>query len=349
MKNNKIGNGRVLCITEQYCLIYKNGYLNLFDNNVLSDRKSIGDWKNKLTLLSRLMRLEPRCATMISEHECLLSYNGAVYLYDFEYKTFKQEHQFDRGMKNPLSFCKVLDCNGMVKIYYGEYIWNKNKGPVAIYRRDNDGWEKVFEFSEVLVTHIHNIVYDEYRNRFYILTGDSDEESGIWIADIEFKNVKLLIGGKQEFRSCVAFPAEDGLIFATDTPLETNYLSLIRIKNDKVKKVERLCSLPGSCIYGEVVGSKCYISTTVEPDSSLPTWWYRLTYRLGKGIKDRYSHVYEIDNNCRVNEIYKQRKDFMPLWLFQFGNILFPYNETKKLYIVTQSLKGGHGKTIELK
>lgn len=349
MNSELFSNQRVLCITDKYLLTYKSGIIRLFGNNKQIDSKRIGDWKNKLSIVERLCRLEPRCATMISSFECIFSFNGCVYYYNFQSKELKIEHYFDRGMRNPLSFCKMHDSDNEVNVYYGEYIWNVNKGPVAIYRRYQNSWEKVFEFSNNLVTHIHNLIYDDEREVFYILTGDSDAESGIWIADPKFNHVHLLVGGKQEYRSCVAFPVVQGLIIATDTPLEKNYLSLIVIENNEVREVKRVLEIPGSCIYGTTNKSKYYISTTVEPDSSLSKWDYRLTYKLGKGISDRYSHILEIDKDGTIKEVFKAKKDIMPIWLFQFGNFLFPYNETNKLLIVAQSLQLGHGITIELK
>ena len=292
------------------------------------------------------MRLGPRCAISVDEDHILISFNGVILNYCISKNSYLIEHRFDRGMKNPLSFCKYTNKAGNKEILYGEYIWNVDKGPVAIYKRYLDEWEKVFEFEYGTITHIHNIIFDEYREQFIILTGDEDKESGIWIADLDFKSVKPLLIGSQKYRACIAFPMQDCILYATDTPKETNHLYRVSSLEKDAPEVETICELPGPCIYGTKNNGAYYLSTTVEPDSTLPTWKYRTTHKLGKGVKDYHSYLFEIDQNGNVSEIASFKKDCWPIWLFQFGNLLFPYNETRKLYVTTQSVKPKSGITL---
>lgn len=341
--------GRVLAISNDLILIYRRGFLIVCENsktNKVLSRKKIGNWIEKSTLLSRLLRREPRCAVKLGDSSFLISYNGHILNYDYKKNIITDEHSYDKGMKNPLSFCVEKTCKDEEIIYYGEYIWNEKKGPVAVYKRSKSTWTKVFEFDCGMITHIHNIVFDEFKKCFYILTGDDDSDSGIWIADYSFSRVEPLIVGKQAFRSCVLFPFETELLYATDTPLEENTLSKI-VCNNKVE-VETISSLPGSCIYGGKVNGEYYFATTVEPDSSLPGLRYRFTYKLGKGIKDRYSHIFKVKKDGMIEEVYKAKKDILPMWLFQFGNFIFPYNETNSVVVVSQALKCGHSKTLFL-
>lgn len=341
--------GKLLCATANKVLFYKKS--KLYYSNIDQPTKIINEIKvqgvlGKIGVFSRLLRLEPRCSISLDEKNFLFSLKGKIYHYNASKNTLKIEHTFDKGMNNPLSFCAVPLQNGEKEIYYGEYIWNPNKGPVAIFKRNKGIWSKIYEFPPNCITHIHNIIFDAKRDVFFILTGDEDEESAIWIADRNFENVDSLIKGKQQFRSCFAYVCNNYLYYATDTPLEKNYLYRISLMNNSYHEIKKICELPGSCIYGTKIGDKCYFSTTVEPDSSLPSWRYRITSKLGKGIKDRYSHFFEIDENGIIVEKEKLKKDLWPMWLMQFGNILFPYNETKKVFFTTQAVFPGHAKTF---
>lgn len=351
MRITKILEGRVLSATEKYILVYDKGNLIVYANdkkNSIVKKVIVGNWTEKITLLNRLLRKEPRCAVQINDSQFLISYNGKIYNYDIKNNKLVIEHVYEKGMKNPLCFCVEKREDGTINVYYGEYIWNENKGPVAVYKRADSCWEKVFEFKAGLVTHIHNIIFDEKRKCFYILTGDSDEESGIWLANNDFSTVTPLVIGKQEYRACTLFPVEDGVVFATDTPLKENYISKLVIEKGVVSRIQKLISLPGSCIYGGNINGNYYFATTVEPDSSLGKLRYKFTYKLGKGIKDRYSHIIRMSENGSINEIYKSKKDGFPMWLFQFGNFIFPYNTTNNIIVVSQALKCGHSRSFVL-
>lgn len=347
----KFLDGKLLCATKNNLLIYKKGYLlfcNLNEPEKVIKQVKIQGLCGKINALARLLRLEPRCAIALDNENFLISFKGIILHYSTVSNSLIEEHRFEKGMNNPLSFCIVTLKSGEKEIYYGEYIWNTEKGPVAIYKRKDGEWSKIFEFPANSITHIHNIIYDDVRDLFYILTGDEDNESGIWVADREFKKVQVLIKGKQQYRSCVAFISNDYLYYATDTPLETNHIYRVSIKKRSDASVERVCEIPGSCIYGTSIGNRYYLSTTVEPDSSLPSWRYRITSKLGKGIKDRYSHIILIDEDGTIKECKKLKKDIWPMWLMQFGNVLFPYNETQTVYFTTQAVSPGHAQTFYL-
>lgn len=342
--------GKLLCAIGEYLLSYRRGALLLSKKetpNWIIKETKIGGFLSKFELSSRLLRLEPRCAAPIDDSRIIISHNGRILIYNIHTNEIFVDHEYERGMKNPLFFC-VTEGQAENTIYYGEYIHNTEHGPVAVYKREKEKWEKVYEFPANTVTHIHGIIHDKYRNQFIILTGDSDSESGIWLADQSFNSVTPILKGNQQYRACVAFPRPDGLVYATDTPLEANALYYVKYDIADDNKIKKLCEIPGSCIYGTNVNGKDYISTTVEPDSSLAGWKYRLTYRLGKGIKDRFSYIFQITDDGVIHEKVRVKKDWLPIWLFQFGNFLFPYNDGNDVYYTTQSLKDGHGKTFKL-
>lgn len=351
MKNSHIFiKEKTLCITKERLISYTDGCINVYDreaNNRKIQSCRIGNGIISKGIVARLLRNEPRCAALIDKNTCLISNNGSILNYNVSENTFFVEHKYDRGMKNPLTFCIVKDDNGFTTaVYYGEYIWNKDCGPVAIYKREDGIWTKVYEFPPNTITHIHNIVYDCRKKLFYILTGDTDEAAGIWIADESFSSVKRLLSGEQKYRACVAFPIEDGIIYATDTPLEKNHIYRVLVEDEIIRRIDPLKELPGPCIFGTCIGGKYLFATSVEPDSSLPNWRYRITYKLGKGVAERYSHIYIISETGELIEDYREKKDLWPIWLFQFGNFVFPDNHTDEIFATSQSLSCGHGVTV---
>lgn len=163
----------------------------------------------------------------------MYSDHGYIYRYSVTDNNIEIEHKFTQGMNNPLSFSSRYDGNKLVDLLYGEYMWNKTKEPVSIYRRTDGNWNKVFSFPTDTISHIHNIFFDKFKNRYIILTGDDDSESGIWEADINFEYVRPIIKGLQKYRACIAYPTKDAIYYATDTPLEQNYLYKLTESNEE--------------------------------------------------------------------------------------------------------------------
>lgn len=346
---NTIIKARVLHVDGEGMLSYKNGSL-IYQTKSGNQKCKIGNKYNRIKILERLARKEPRCAAKIDDDHILVSFEGNILNYCISKNIITLEHKYSKGMNNPLEFLIMDDpVSGEKKVFYGEYIWNDTKGPVDIYRRKKGVWESVHTFPDNSITHIHNLVFDEHKNGFFILTGDEDSESGIWFADYNFKSVKPVLVGSQQYRACVAFPDEHGLYYATDTPLENNYIYRVELDADmNVVNHKRVYDMPGPCIYGCRHNGDMFFSTSVEPDSSLSTWRYRLTYKLGAGVRDRNTHIIKGSNNGKFEEIWQFKKDLLPIWLFQFGNVLFPKNDSKELYMVLQSTVKGHGVTVKI-
>lgn len=296
----------------------------------------------RFRLTERLFRLEPRLAIAIDRNNFLISCIGKVYLVNLKEKKIIEELKMRPHMNNPLMFAK--DENG--NILFGEYFSNNEHEEVCIYERDNGLWNKVYSFPAGMVYHIHSIVVDG--KKIYILTGDDDKESAIWYTDNHFETVEKLVGGMQKYRACIAYPFDDGLLYATDTPIEQNYLYLIKKENNQWKS-KVICKMPGPCIYGTARKDGYYFATSVEPDATLSNMRYRFSYKLGVGVKDRYTHIIHYSMSGTINEVVKLKKDVWPMLLFQFGNCTFPYTDLDaKLLVCPISLKKYDGKTIEI-
>jgi hypothetical protein len=304
---------------------------------------------SKIRYLERLFRIEPRAAYLSIDRKLIISYLGSVYAIDLQKQNWQKEHTFRKNMNNPLSFGEIKNISGFRDcLVYGEYWGNTEKKSVAIYGRNlnSNNWNKLFEFPENTITHIHSIVADKFKNRVLILTGDEDKESGIWVAEDNFQKVEPLIIGKQAFRSCALFPTEQGLLFATDTPHEENYIGLIDESEDELK-ISKVYYLEGPCI-NYFQNSNVYgFATSVEPDSSIKGVKYFLTSQLGKGIKSRFSTLIIGNLISGFNEVLRLKKDFLPLALFQFGNIWFPAgSNSSKIIIYPQSVKKYDGNML---
>jgi hypothetical protein len=98
--------------------------------------------------------------------------------------------------------------------------------------------------------------------------------------------------------------------------------------------VSEIYNVDGSCIYGCKVGNNLVFSSTVEADGRNETILKLLfNRRIGRGIKNRYVHLYKGNLCDGFSEIYKEKKDLLP-FLFQFGAFRFPsgLNETNILF-----------------
>lgn len=310
----------------------------LFDLPISAKRKTMIRFRP----IERLLRMEPRLAVTIEQNNFLMSCAGKIYRVDIQKKELAEELQFRSRMNNPLMLAKKDNGN----ILFGEYFSNNDHETVCVFEREYGNWKKVYSFPAGSIYHIHGIVVDG--NKTYILTGDEDKESAIWYTQDNFKHVQMLVGGSQRFRACVAYPYQDGLIYATDTPSEQNHLFVLRQENGKWVN-EVLCEMSGPCIYGTVRQDGFYFATSVEPDASLGDMRYRFSYKLGQGVKDRYTHIIRCTRDGEVTEIAKFKKDMWPMLLFQFGNCLFPDVESgDELLVCPQSVNRYDGKTVSI-
>lgn len=317
----------VLYMDDNGMLSYKGGSLiySLGNKNQFRVPLPLSAWKKvcaHIRLAERFLRLTPKCVEKIDDKHFIVSYSGCVYCLDIEKQELKEEHRYCFMMNNPLFFTKVEGVEGFTDgILYGEYPININRNPISIFRRNvNGNWEKVYTFNGNIL-HIHNLVPDKERGCIYILTGDEDKESAIWEARNDFQEVKPIVIGSQQYRSCVAFPFNNGLIYATDSPLEQNSICYL---NAESGKVIRLYDLTGACVFGTEKNGKYYFAADVEPDASLPLWRYWTTYKLGKGVFDRKVRIVAGDLNDGFKVVADFEKDYWPYTMFQFGNVLFP-------------------------
>lgn len=297
---------------------------------------------NYFSIFTRILRLGVRYSLLISKHKLVLVFNKKIFEINLIDGAFNVVFNIIRGSR-PLNISKVDDIKTFNSgLYFGEYFSNLNKKPVNIYRQlSGDKWEIAFTFSKNKIDHIHAIIPDKFQNCLWILTGDFNNGAGIWKASNNFKEVKPILIGKQIYRSCVAFPTEKGLIYATDSQFITNSIRLLCNENGRwVSKF--LSEVNGPVIYGCKVKNNMYFSTSVEGDSNSKGRILKyFDTKLGPGIKENFSHIIGGNYEDGFKSLLKLEKDKYPFILFQFGAITFPtgINKNQLLYTNNISLK----------
>lgn len=284
-------------------------------------------------IISRLLRIGVRAAIPLNDDRIVFYINGFIYEYCFSEKKLSAGYKLPKGIR-PLIFTEVKGLEGFMDgIIFGGYLGNPMKKPVPIYCRVGiDNWEVVYTFAQGEINHVHNIVVDKYRKCLWVFTGDFDEASAIWKVTDNFRKVERIVYKNQKYRGCVVFVIPEGLLYATDTPFEENYICKF---NTNTFEVDKVIPISGSCIYGCQWKDQFVFSTTVEGDGRDASFFKSIfNKKRGGGIKDPYVHLYLGNFQEKFKEIYKEKKDGKP-FIFQFGVFKFPYgiNNSDVLYL----------------
>ena len=264
--------------------------------------KSIQNIINK-GLFERVLRGGIHHILSINDH-ILTFFDRSIFLI----KLNKIEKVFNiTTCKRPLNVC-INPINN--HIYWGDYNASRNRYPVNIYRSTNYGrdWEIVYTFPTGQVRHVHNIIYDDYRGCYWILTGDNDSESGIWKTR-DWKTLVPFLQGSQKYRATSIIPLENQLVIPTDTEYEHNYIQLYSFKNERI---DIIYNLPNSAIGAKMINNISFVSTMYE--------------------KSPINKKKFITLNCSINNkdwyiLTSQKKDHLSPKYFQYPSIKIPEYE----------------------
>lgn len=326
--------GKVLLqLKDGSLVVYRKGKLIVYKQElpVLILPLPLPLWKEvccKSRLFERALHIDVRWALDLSEKEVLFQFQDAIYLANLEKKTI--EIDFDGFRGHPFSATRLND-----SILIGDYGSNENRESVNIYERKDGKWQAVFSFPAGTVRHIHNIIPSDTLHIVYVLTGDEDNESGIWRINLDSKKVERVLVGKQQYRCCQMFLDNGSLCYMTDAPSEANWF----YKYDG-KKINPISEIPGTAIYGVQVENGFLFSTTVEPDAHIDNRFrYWLTSKPGVGIKSNYTKVLYVKSN-EMEEIASFPHDRMPLHLFQYATVYFSNYIKPIVYFTPYSVRG---------
>jgi hypothetical protein len=297
-------------------------------------RDTINDWQrvgyfsppvwrrfsSKTKLTHRLVRDGFHALAVFASGHLVGAVPGAIVTLAPGENNFRITHEVVRGTR-PLHITATP--NG--RLYWGEYFDNPYRGEVHIYTSVDYGatWHVAHTFPKGAIRHVHNIVYDEWENCLWILTGDYGTECQILRASVDLKKIDVAISGNQQARAVAMVPIPEGLYFASDTPLEANHLYRL----DRSGELTELSAVSSSSIYGCRVGSAIFFSTMVEPS---------------KANSDCYVRLYAGRGDASWRPLLGWKKDRWPMRLFQYGNAFLPdgRNQTEYLALTTIAVKG---------
>lgn len=326
----------LLFLSENQFLLYKQNRIYLYNLDsgefeyLTSFEFSIKYFLfGSVPLFSRLLRLNSCNAVLLDDNHVLLVFNKSFYELDLQKKSLSIGMPVPKGSR-PLNMVRVEGVEGFDDgLYYGEYFDNVDRGEVfvkQIFAKDRE--RIVYTFPPNTIYHVHNLLPDKNNQCVWVFTGDLDNESGIWKATNNFSKVEPVKIGSQLYRACVAFIVPEGILYATDSQEETNYICLL-YEEDGEYKVRKIQEISGPVIYGTKYRDGYCFSTTVEPAivkkySRKEMLRYLLTLKKGKGVKDYKSHLYLGSLKTGFRDVYSAKKDLLPMGLFQFGSLTFP-------------------------
>jgi hypothetical protein len=232
---------------------------------------------------------------------------------------FRQTHAITRGTR-PLHIAAVPGGT----IFWGEYFDNAARDEVHIYASTDAGatWSVAHTFPERSIRHVHNIVYDQWDNCLWILTGDYGDECRILRASCDFANIETVLQGNQQARAVALVPMPDALYFSSDTPLESNRIYRL----DRRGTLSTLAPIRSSSISGCRVGDNVFFSTMVEPSDV---------------NRDRKIRVYgsNVTSNERIwSPSLSWQKDRWPMGLFQYGNAFLPDGNNTTTFLAVSTI-----------
>jgi hypothetical protein len=279
-------------------------------------------WRNftsAINLSARLVRDGFHALSVLPNGGLVTAVPGAILTLRPGESQFRTTHQIVRGTR-PLHITAVPAGS----VFWGEYFDNPGRDEVHIYASIDGGatWSIAHTFPKRAIRHVHNIVYDSWGDCLWVLTGDYGDECRILRASCDFSRVGTVLQGNQQARAVALVPAEDGLYFSSDTPLEANYIYRL----DRDGKLSQLASISSSSIYGCRAGQDIFFSTMVEPSEV---------------NQDSNVRIYGSREGQTWQPLLAWRKDRWPLGPFQYGNAFLPdgNNSTQYLAVTTVAVE----------
>jgi len=308
--------GRALLVAQDGALYCGRGYRIYRSHDggrewVLDCQIRAQGWKplvSKMKLAARLLRYNIQALRVLPDGSRVAIARNGAYRAQAGDLEMNRKWTLVRGSR-PINLSADGD-----RLLFGEY-----GGPemdavgVRIYCSGDCGehFEPVYEFPKGDIRHVHNVVFDEYEDHYWVLTGDYDRTPGIAALSKDFRHLDWLDRGNQMVRAVSVLVRPDCLIYGSDTELEANYI--IRLEK-RSGRYERIAPIDGSSIYSADFGNLALISTCVEPS---------------KVNTSDCASVYGSRDGIKWSKLLSQRKDGFSPTLFQFGLVVLPVVQTQ--------------------
>lgn len=289
-------------------------------------------------LLCRLLRYEVRAFLPLENGGHIAATRSGIF-YSSPSRRLMRHSKIESGSV-PVHYPMTISYDNSGRIIWGEYWSNSERHEVRIFLSEDNGssFHTVHTFKPGETRHVHNILYDEKLNKFWIFTGDHNTDPGIGLLDADFSGFEWVHKGKQMYRAVWAFNLGENLVYATDTEREVNGIYVL---DKSTGKIEHIKAINGSCIYATRCGDYYVISTTAEP-----------LKRSVNGANPVQSSIWISSDGFDWRNVFTGVKDLSTSkWsytYFQFGSIVLPRGESEHttLMFSGQALKEIDGKVF---
>ena len=275
-----------------------------------------GALTSRFRLSSRLFRDGFHALAVLPSGNLVGAVPGAIVTLVRGEQEFRVTHRITRGTR-PLHIMSTPDGQAL----WGEYFGNPQRSEVHIYQSRDQGltWDVAHTFPSGSIRHVHNIIYDRWDDCVWIFTGDYGNECKIIRASRDLTLLDEVVAGNQQVRAVAAVVAAEGIYFASDTPLERNFIHCLSRRG----KIHTLAPISSSSIYGCSNRNGMFFSTMVEPSKVNPTNQVTLT-----GSHD----------GADWQKIESWHKDRWPMRLFQYGNAFLPDGDNSTEYLAATTV-----------
>jgi hypothetical protein len=324
-----------LYVTSEFVYAAKNNKLYTISNSC-NDIEYIGKYPmgmsdylpSKSRIFTRLLRSGFHSVVPLNDGSIIALTLGKIVHKSSGSNIFTPVFNIPRG-RRPLNICHSANCTEM---YFGEYFDNRDRDEVNIYgSHDGQKWYVAYTFKKGAIRHVHGVYHDQYRDGYWVLTGDDDEECQILFTDDNFTTLNVAFAGKQKYRAVTIIPKEYGLIVPTDTPLEKNYIQWFDVNSNRQEIIQEIT---GSVFYSATVQETMFISVIVEPSK----------INLNKYAKILVSKNGGTDWETLISD----KKDRLSPKYFQYGSFMIPSHshESNMLYVYGTALANYDDTTI---
>jgi len=213
------------------------------------------------------------------------------------------------GLRRP---CRVLrgGCavTGENEAFFGEYIDNRQRDAVMVYRLDgSDGRVNVaHSFPAGSVRHVHGIYRDPFTADLWCLTGDRDGECQMLRSRDRFATIDVVGAGDESWRAVSVQFSRDAIYYATDAEFTQNHLYRI---DRRTWRREMLCPTGGPVYYSCCSGADMFFAVTAE---------------ICPSQADRRATLWHVAHDDQVEPVLQLEKDFLHKRYFMPGTLHFP-------------------------